>query len=221
VPHRLSTLAFALLWPLVACETLMPPEAPALELTGVVLAWERGEATARAEVPAPGGAPFAVASGTVSSTGAFALVLPEQLEEGLLFLEDASEQCDGLIVTPSYFKATTLAELAVYRRGERLGSLVYRSFAHGLEPEVGDVQVAWLYLDQPVTMQGSCQGAAETTTFDLRLQRGWNAFVWRLEALADEQRTVSLRSTAPPPSVRWHFTSPEAPPPPQGFGFSN
>jgi hypothetical protein len=205
VPHRLSTLAFALLGLLVACDTLTPPEAPAPELAGVVVAWERGEATARAEVPAPGGAPFAVASGAVSSTGAFALTLPEQLEEGLLFLEDASEQCDGLIVSPSYFKATTLAELAVYRRGEQLGSLVYRSFAAWLEPEPGDAQVAWLYLDQSVTMQGSCQSAGETTTFDLRLQRGWNAFVWRFEALTDEQRSLSLRTGPLPANVRWHF----------------
>lgn len=207
MPHRFSTLAFALLGFLVACDTLTPPEASAPELAGVVVAWERGEATARAEVPAPGGAPFAVASGAVSATGAFALVLPEQLEDGLLFLEDASEQCDGLIVSPSYFKATTLAELAVYRRGERLGSLVYRSFAAGLEPEVGDTQVAWLYLDQNVTMQGSCQNTGETTTFDLRLQRGWNAFVWRFEALTDEQRSLSLRTGPLPANARWHFVA--------------
>ena len=166
--------------------------------------------------------PFEVGRGTVGADGAFALQfheradLPVEVTLAATQLLDA-ERCDGLTFSAPDARLVVVRDLRIIPRGapceycETLGHLYAATSARGGWSSAGELEVAWMHADRPLTVEGACRYGWGEETYALSLESGWNTVVFETVFVHPSDGYCDCRDVQvtvqpfPSANVTWHF----------------
>jgi hypothetical protein len=166
--------------------------------------------------------PFEVGRGTVGADGAFALQfhertdLPVEVTLVATQLLDA-ERCDGLTFSAPDARLVVVRDLRIIPRGapceycETLGRLYAATSARGGWSSTGELEVAWMHADRPLTVEGACRYGWGEETYALSLESGWNTVVFETVFVHPSDGYCDCRDVRvtvqpfPSANVTWHF----------------
>jgi hypothetical protein len=166
--------------------------------------------------------PFEVGRGTVGADGAFALQFHERTDLPLEVTVAATQlldavRCDGLALSAPDARLVVVRELRIIPRGapceycETLGRLYAATVARGGWSSAGQLEVAWIHADRPLTVEGACRYGWGEETYSLSLESGWNTvvfetvFVHPSDGYCDCRDVLVSVQPFPAANVAWHF----------------
>jgi len=168
--------------------------------------------------------PFEVGRGTVGADGAFALQfreiaeVPVEVTLAVTQVFDA-QRCEGLTFSAPEARLVVVRDLRVIPHGasceycETLGRLYAATKARGGWSAAGDLEVAWIHADRPLTVEGTCHYGWGEETYALNLESGWNTVVFETVLVHPSEGYCDCRDVRvsvrpfPMASVAWHFAA--------------
>jgi len=168
--------------------------------------------------------PVEVGRGAVGADGAFALQFQERADVPLEVTMAATQffdglRCEGLTISEPDARLVVVRELRVIPRDapceycETLGRLYAATKARGGWSTAGDLEVAWIHADRPLTVEGACRHGWGEETYALRLESGWNTVVFETVFVHPSDGYCDCRDVRvtvqpfPTANVAWHFAS--------------
>jgi len=166
--------------------------------------------------------PLEVGRGTVGADGAFALQFHERAELPVEVTVAATQlfdvqRCDGLTFSAPDARLVVVRDLRIIPRGapceycETLGHLYAATRARGGYSAAGELAVAWIHADRPLTVEGACRYGWGEETYALRLESGWNTVVFETVFVHPSDGYCDCRDVRvsvqpfPAANVAWHF----------------
>ena len=193
-------------------------------LIGVANPWNGQTGVVKAETFELGRAPTEVASGPISTTGAFSLELPAKIGIDVPYTTDNTNFCQKLVyatdkgrvasqvtLTKSPIDLAEISSLTVYSSaGNDIGSIHYGN---------STTAVSQVYSATDVTISGSCTVTPElssadapvdafTTTVQLDLKAGWNDVTFTFPPMIGDY-PVNVVTGALPEDVSWQYIEAE------------
>ena len=156
-------------------DTVDPPTIPATpnEISGQVQDYTGPAGTLTASNGS--GEPMSVGAGSIIADGSFSFELDNPVSEAALQPLGSPEGCSGVEISNPDAKIAGVLELLVMSGDDSVG-LLKLSVRSGSDFRT---ETQWLYADQAVTVQGTCEYSSNTAstdkdTYNLDLKRGWN-----------------------------------------------
>lgn len=202
-------LATAFLTPLllVGCDVL---GAPGLrEVRGVAPAYaELGVGAAEVRVTLPDAGVFG-GRGTIDGSGAFAIDLDTGIDASVLppitDLRIGGADLFGVSVSDRSARGE-VAEVGVVAGGVGVGLLYLSNVDAPPSPTTSGVVLATpIYMDRPVSLDGTAQGPGTTVRYSARIPRGWSYFVVRRGTVSPDAPVPYTVTSAPVDGLGWLY----------------
>lgn len=156
-----------------------------------------------------------VGLGTVAADGSFTLDLPGAIADGALGYVDVTGLClrggQDMRVTPARFGHMVVNYLLAFETSEPVGAMlassdeaIARLAAAERAPQAGDYLVYFLYVPDPVRIEGACVGNDDTPVrYDVNARTGWNTVLVTYETADGALRAVLTSVDAVPADAAW------------------
>ncbi len=178
---RSGVFIIILLLPVIyfACDDagVIPVKVPPFCITGKIAGWTAGGKMLYASVSSISSGAYVLASCPIDTDGNFSFC-PPSLADTTLFPPDSifDQVCNGGPVSfnPPNTKGALIISFIVFDGANMIGAVDCDNYTFGAQPQTGDFDVLYIYVNKMVTGNGYRNCMSDTIAFYGTAQSGWN-----------------------------------------------